>query len=164
LPLQDEPVIWCCIDYAVSFGAQNQVAIRIEQPFVYTGSDGVEHLIVPEADPLQIAPVLAITRLSAREGFSYDDGHLEITFSDGSKIGVRSRLRTLGVDRSRRAKDGLSPRRRAVRVPPHTRISMKIRSNWTAILTLIRSDLVSSWPPFGAVDHPVWDSSFPRNQ
>jgi hypothetical protein len=90
LPLKDEPVIWCCIDYAVSFGAQNQVAIRIEQPFVYTGSDGVDHLIVPEADPVQIAPVLAITRLSAREGFAYDDGHLEITFSDGSKIGVPS--------------------------------------------------------------------------
>lgn len=90
LPLQDEQVIWCCIDYAVSLGTQNQVAVRIEQPFVYTGTDGVEHLIVPEADPVQIAPVLAITRLSVRAGFAYDDGHLELTFSDGSTIGVPS--------------------------------------------------------------------------
>jgi len=90
LPLQEEQVIWCCIDYAVSFGTQNQVAVRIEQPFVYTGSDGVEHLIVPEADPVLVAPVLAITRLSVREGFAYDDGHLEVTFSDGSAIGVPS--------------------------------------------------------------------------
>jgi Family of unknown function (DUF6188) len=90
LPFQEEKVIWCCIDYAVSFGTQNQVAVRIEQPFVYTGADRVEHLIVPEADPVLIAPVLAITRLSVREGFAYDDGHLEVTFSDGSEIGVPS--------------------------------------------------------------------------
>jgi hypothetical protein len=90
LPLQDEQVIWCCIDYAVSFGTQNQITVRIEQPFVYTGTDGVEHLIVPEADPVQIAPVLAITRLSVRAGFAYDDGRLEVTFSDGSTIGVPS--------------------------------------------------------------------------
>lgn len=90
LPLHDEQVTWCRIDYAVSFGTQNQVALRIEQPFVYTSADGVEHLIVPEADPVKVAPVLAITRLSVREGFAYDDGHLEVTFSDGSTIGVPS--------------------------------------------------------------------------
>jgi Family of unknown function (DUF6188) len=90
LPLQDERVIWCCIDYAVSFGTQNQVTLRIEQSFVYTSSDGLEHLIVPEGDPVRIAPVLAITRLSVRCGFAYDDGHLEVTFSDGSTIGVPS--------------------------------------------------------------------------
>jgi len=90
LPLQDELVIWCCIDYAVSFGVQNQVTIRIEQPFVYTGIDGLEHLIVPEADPVKVAPVLAITRLSVRAAYAYDDGHLEVTFSDGSTIGVPS--------------------------------------------------------------------------
>jgi len=90
LPLQDEQVTWCCIDYAVSFGIQNQVAIRIEQPFIYTGTDGIEYLIVPEADPVQVAPVLAITRLSVHAAFAYDDGHLEVTFSDGSAIGVPS--------------------------------------------------------------------------
>jgi Family of unknown function (DUF6188) len=90
LPLTDEVVTWCCIDYAFSFGTQNQISIRIEQPFVYTSASGAEHLIVPEQDPVQVAPVLAIARLSAQEGFAYSDGHLEVTFSDGSAIGVAS--------------------------------------------------------------------------
>jgi hypothetical protein len=88
LPLADEPVIWCCVDYAVSFGTQNNVSVRIEQPFVYTSADGVEHLIIPEADPVRVAPVLAIARLSVHESFGYTDGHLELTFSDGSTIAV----------------------------------------------------------------------------
>lgn len=88
LPLAGEPVIWCCLDYAVSFGTRNHVSVRIEQPFVYTRADGAEHLIVPEADPVLVAPVLAIARLSVHEGFGYADGHLELTFSDSSTIGV----------------------------------------------------------------------------
>jgi len=88
LPLAGELVTWCCVDYAVSFGTQNQISIRIEQPFVYTSANGVEHLILPEEDPVRVAPVLAIARLSVREGFAYSDGHLELTFSDGSTIGV----------------------------------------------------------------------------
>lgn len=90
LPIGDETITWCCIDYAFSFGTQNQISVRVEEPFVYTSADGVEHLIVPEADPVNIAPVLAIARLSVRDGFAYDDGHLELTFSDGSTIGVPS--------------------------------------------------------------------------
>jgi hypothetical protein len=88
LPVADERVTWCCVDYGVSFGTQSQILIRIEQPFVYTSSDGAETLIVPEGDPVRVAPVLAIARLSVREGFAYDDGHLAVTFSDGSTIGV----------------------------------------------------------------------------
>jgi hypothetical protein len=88
LPLADQLVIWCCVDYAVSFGTRNQVSIRIEQPFVYTSAGGVEHLIIPEGNPVQVAPVLAIARLSVHEGLAYTDGRLELTFSDGSTIGV----------------------------------------------------------------------------
>ncbi len=88
LPFPGERVTWCCVDYGVSFGTQSQISVRIEQPFVYTSSDGVENLIVPAGDPVRVAPVLAIARLSVREGFAYDDGHLEMTFSDGSTIGV----------------------------------------------------------------------------
>jgi Family of unknown function (DUF6188) len=61
---------------------------RIEQPFVYTSARGVEHLIIPEGNPVQVAPVFAIARLSVREGLAYTDGRLELTFSDGSTIGV----------------------------------------------------------------------------
>lgn len=88
LPLAGERIIWCCIDYAVSIGAQSGISVRIEQPFVYAGADGVEHLIVPEGDPVRVAPVLAVARLSVRDGFAYDDGHLDLSFSDGSTIGV----------------------------------------------------------------------------
>lgn len=90
LPLEDEQVTWCCVDYAVSFGTQNQISVRIEQPFSYNSADRVEHRIVPEDDPVLVAPVLAIARLSVREGFAYTDGHLELTFSDGSTIDVPS--------------------------------------------------------------------------
>ena len=88
LPLADERVIWCCVDYAVSFGTQNGISIRIEQPFVYTNASGIEYLIIPEEDPVRVAPVLAVARLFVREGYAYSDGHLAVTFSDGSTIGV----------------------------------------------------------------------------
>jgi len=88
LPFADERVICCCVDYAVSFGTQGQISVRIEQPFVYKNANGVEHLIIPEEDPVRITPVLAIARLSVRDGFAYDDGHLGLAFSDGSTIGV----------------------------------------------------------------------------
>lgn len=88
LPFADDRVIWCCVDYAVSLGTESEISVRIEQPFIYTSADGIEHLIVPEGDPVRVAPVLAIARLSVRDGFAYDDGHLEITFSDGSTVGV----------------------------------------------------------------------------
>ena len=68
LPLVDQLVIWCGVDYAVSFGTRNQVSIRIEQPFVYTSARGVENLIIPEGNPVQVAPVLAIARLSVHRG------------------------------------------------------------------------------------------------
>jgi hypothetical protein len=88
LPFANERVTWCCVDYAFSFSTQSQILVRIEQPFVYTSADGVEQLIVPEEDPVRLAPALAIARLSARDGFAYEDGHLEVTFSNSSTIGV----------------------------------------------------------------------------
>ncbi|HSR84732.1 MAG TPA: DUF6188 family protein, partial [Streptosporangiaceae bacterium] len=72
----------------MSLGTESEISVRIEQPFIYTSAAGIEHLIVPEGDPVRVAPVLAIARLSVRDGFAYDDGHLEMTFSDGSAVGV----------------------------------------------------------------------------
>lgn len=88
LPFDNERVSWCGIDYAFSFSTQGEILVRIEQPFVYTSANGVEHLLLPEEDPVRLAPVLAIARLSARDGFAYEDGHLEVTFSDSSTIDV----------------------------------------------------------------------------
>lgn len=88
LPFHGEPVVRCCVDYAVTIDAGNGVSIRIEQPFVFTNADGVEHLIVPEGNPVKTAPVLAVTRTSVVDAYAFSDGRLELIFGDGSKIGV----------------------------------------------------------------------------
>lgn len=88
LPVADQPVVTCCIDYALTFRFGNDVTLRIEQPFVYRTAEGVEHLIVPEGDPVRLAPALAVCRQVARQGFAFKDGHLELDFADGSWVGV----------------------------------------------------------------------------
>jgi hypothetical protein len=64
------------------------VTLRIEQPFVYRTAEGVEHLSVPEGDPVRLAPALAVCRQVARQGFAFKDGHLELGFADGSRVSV----------------------------------------------------------------------------
>ena len=91
LPIGDESVMACCIDYAITLRFGNEVSVRIEQPFVYRTGDGVEHLIVPEANPVRLAPALAVTRLVVRQGFAFKDGHLELHFADGSLVCVPQR-------------------------------------------------------------------------
>jgi Family of unknown function (DUF6188) len=88
LPIGDESVVACCIDYAITLRFGNEVSVRIEQPFVYRTGDGVEHLIVPEGNPVRLAPALAVTRLVVRQGFAFKDGHLELRFADGSLVSV----------------------------------------------------------------------------
>lgn len=55
---------------------------------MYADTENLEHLIIPEGDPVRVALVLAIVRLSVHEGFAYEDGHLEVAFSDSSAISV----------------------------------------------------------------------------
>lgn len=88
LPVADQPVVTCCVDYALTFRFGNEVTLRIEQPFVYRTAEGVEHLIVPEGDPVRMAPALAVCRQVARQGFAFKDGHLGLDFVDGSRVSV----------------------------------------------------------------------------
>jgi hypothetical protein len=88
LPLEDTSVNQCCIDYAVTLRCENGVEVRIEAPFIFRTPDGVEQLLVPEGDPVRLAPVLGLSRLVVVEAMAFKDGHLELAFNDGSNISV----------------------------------------------------------------------------
>jgi hypothetical protein len=88
LPVGGVRVAECCVDFAVSIRLSNEVSVRIEQPFVYTTAEGVDHLIVPEGDPVRLAPVLTVARLAVGQGAAFKDGHLELRFDDGSLLSV----------------------------------------------------------------------------
>lgn len=76
LPVMGQSVTQLCPDYAVTLRLANELAIRIEQPFVIT-TRSEERLIVPEADADQLTPVLKLVRTTVTEGAAFDDGHLE---------------------------------------------------------------------------------------
>jgi Family of unknown function (DUF6188) len=88
LPLAGKSVSQCCIDYAVTLRCEGGVEIRIEAPFVFRNADGFEQLLLPEGDPMRLAPVLSLARVAVVEAAAFKDGHLELAFNDGSNIGV----------------------------------------------------------------------------
>lgn len=90
LPVAGQPVAQLCVDYAVMLRLQNDVAVRIEQPFVVETATGEERLIVPEGDLDRLAPVLNLARSTVTEGAAFDDGHLELSFADGARVSVPS--------------------------------------------------------------------------
>jgi len=90
LPIVDELVVACCVDYGVTLHFSNGVIIRIGQPFIYRTTKGLEHLIVPEGDPVRVAPVLAICRQAVQQGFAFKEGRLELHFADNSVLSVSS--------------------------------------------------------------------------
>ncbi len=90
LPVAGQQVAQLCLDYAVTLRLQNDVVVRIEQPFVITSPTGEERLIVPEGDVDRLAPVLNLVRSTVTEGAAFDDGHLELSFADGARVSVPS--------------------------------------------------------------------------
>ena len=88
LPLVGQSVERLCIDFAVTLMLGGGFELRIEQPFVIQGADGSEVLVVPEGDPDRLAPVLGLARSQVRAAVAFKDGHLEVSFSDGSHLGV----------------------------------------------------------------------------
>src|SRR5688500_14293356 len=83
LPLAGKSVDQCCIDYSVTLRFEGGVVIRIEAPFVFRRAGEAEQLLVPEGDPVRMAPLLGVARALAAEAAAFKDGHLELTFSDG---------------------------------------------------------------------------------
>lgn len=62
--------------------------LRIEQPFVVTNSDGTETLVVPEGDPERLSSAVQLARREVAPAEAFKDGHLEVSFSDGTTLGV----------------------------------------------------------------------------
>lgn len=88
LPLDGRQVERVCIDFAVTLVFTGGLELRIEQPFVITRSDGSDALVVPEAEPEHLAPVLELARGDVARAEAFKDGHLELSFSDGMSLGV----------------------------------------------------------------------------
>jgi hypothetical protein len=90
LPVAGQPVAQLCVDYAITLRLQNDVVVRIEQPFVMVTGSGAERLIVPEGDADRLAPDLTLARATIAEGAAFDDGHLELSLADGGRLSVPS--------------------------------------------------------------------------
>jgi hypothetical protein len=88
LPIAQESVDTCSIDYAVTLRFSEGIAVRIEQPFSYRSADGAQRYLVPEGDPMALAPILGVCRREVREGLAFKDGRLELHFVDGSVLAV----------------------------------------------------------------------------
>ncbi|QQQ78154.1 hypothetical protein IOD16_06690 [Saccharothrix sp. 6-C] len=87
------PVAQCRVDYAVTFSFDAPDGIydlRISEDFAFVPAEGVEVVLSPETDPTGLGPVLACTRTSVVEALAFDDGHLTMSFADGSRLMVDS--------------------------------------------------------------------------
>lgn len=89
LPVDGQMVAQLCIDYAVTLRLGNEVAVRIEQPFVLV-IDGDERLVVPDGGLDGLAPVLSLARSPVIRGAAFDDGHLELSFGDRTRLSVQA--------------------------------------------------------------------------
>jgi hypothetical protein len=87
LPVDDQMVAQLCIDAAVTLRLGNEVAVRIERPFVLV-IDADERLVVPDGDLDGLAPVLSLARATVTRGAAFDDGHLELSFGDRTRLSV----------------------------------------------------------------------------
>lgn len=89
LPVAGQRVAQLCFDFAVTPRLGNDVTVRIEQPFVIA-ADGAEWRMVPDGEPDRLAPVLRLAGATIAEGLAFDDGHLELTFAEGTRVSVPS--------------------------------------------------------------------------
>lgn len=78
------------VDYALSLLTSDGYVFRIEQPLTLTDSDGHQQVLIPEGDPAKLAPALALARTALIVANAFDDGQLELIFSNGVRIYVPS--------------------------------------------------------------------------
>jgi hypothetical protein len=88
LPLAGRQVERLCVDFAVTLMFSGGVELRIEQPFVVTSADGTESLVVPQGEPERAAPAVQLARREVERAEAFKDGHLELSFSDGTTLKV----------------------------------------------------------------------------
>lgn len=90
LPIMGQEVRQLCFDFAATLNLENDVSVRIEQPFVITSRNAAESLIIPGGEINQLAPMLGLMRSVITQGLAFEDGHLELTFADGTSVLVPS--------------------------------------------------------------------------
>jgi Family of unknown function (DUF6188) len=91
LPLGSCAVTQCCVDYGVTLRLDQPAGhfeLRIEQALDFVAADGAASSLDPEEDPTGLAPLLACTRTTATAKTAFQDGRLEMSFADGSRISV----------------------------------------------------------------------------
>jgi hypothetical protein len=89
LPVAGAQVTRCCADYAaVAVLLSNGLQLYIEGVFSYVGHNGHAHMLNPDGDATDLAPILRLRRLTATDGAAFKDGRLEMGFEDGSQISV----------------------------------------------------------------------------
>lgn len=88
LPLTGQKVGRLCVDFAVTLVFTGDLELRIEQPFVITGRDGSEALVIPEGDSDRLAPIVQLARCEVVRADAFKDGHLELLFSNGTGVEV----------------------------------------------------------------------------
>jgi hypothetical protein len=89
LPVAGQQVTRCCVDNeAVRMLCLNMIEISIGEPFTLVTPDGRRRTLDPSGDAIDLAPILQIVRQVIREGTAFNDGRLELDFSDGSYIKV----------------------------------------------------------------------------
>jgi uncharacterized protein DUF6188 len=76
------------LHYAITLRLQNDVVVRVEQPFVISNESGEERLVVPEGDADRLAPALALARSTIADGAAFDDDHLELSHAEGGRVSV----------------------------------------------------------------------------
>jgi hypothetical protein len=81
----------CRIDYAFTLVLEAEgggsFEIRIEQPFAVT-SQGTEHELDPEANPIDLAPALSLLHQDVTRVVAFKDGRLELTFDNDELLRV----------------------------------------------------------------------------
>jgi hypothetical protein len=91
LPVEGQQVTRCCIDsQGVLILCENLIKIAISEPFTLVTSSGSRYMLDPASgtDPGSLAPILQVMRQIIRTGTAFNDGRLELSFRDGSWIGV----------------------------------------------------------------------------
>lgn len=93
LAVQGSTVDSLLFDWAITVflgSGDDQVEIRIEESFMFTGLDGEQQELHPEGDPAVLAPVLGLIRKEAVRLDAYKDGRLELELVGGILVSVRS--------------------------------------------------------------------------
>jgi len=91
LTSQDANVTRVCFDWGVALtigSVEPQTDIRIEQPIVLTDAGGKSIQLIPEGDPIALAPLLQIARRPLVRVEAFKDGRLEMSVANGVTLTV----------------------------------------------------------------------------